>query len=142
MFDYGLMDTIMFDVMPIVMFVLVGGIFLFVFLMMFSPRLQGKMLSRQIKAHKYMVENSKDDMIDIGSHVGDIVAKTGKNILDENEDILKDNVTRMADISKDGIETTVRAFRDGFVGKKIYCRYCGKEIEEDSRFCKYCGKEQ
>ena len=23
----------------------------------------------------------------------------------------------------------------------MYCRYCGKEIPEDSRFCKYCGKE-
>lgn len=23
----------------------------------------------------------------------------------------------------------------------MYCRFCGKEIPEDSRFCKYCGKE-
>ena len=22
----------------------------------------------------------------------------------------------------------------------MFCRYCGKEIEEDSCFCKYCGK--
>lgn len=22
----------------------------------------------------------------------------------------------------------------------MYCRYCGKQIEEDSIFCKYCGK--
>ena len=22
----------------------------------------------------------------------------------------------------------------------MFCRYCGKEIEEDSYFCKYCGK--
>lgn len=24
----------------------------------------------------------------------------------------------------------------------MYCKHCGKEIEEDSCFCKYCGKEQ
>ncbi len=24
----------------------------------------------------------------------------------------------------------------------MYCRYCGKEIEEDAKFCKYCGKSQ
>lgn len=22
----------------------------------------------------------------------------------------------------------------------MYCKYCGKEISEDSRFCNYCGK--
>ena len=24
---------------------------------------------------------------------------------------------------------------------QIYCKYCGKQIDEDSKFCKYCGKE-
>ena len=23
-----------------------------------------------------------------------------------------------------------------------YCKHCGKEIDENSRFCNYCGKEQ
>ena len=25
---------------------------------------------------------------------------------------------------------------------KVYCRYCGKQIDEDAIFCTYCGKEQ
>lgn len=25
--------------------------------------------------------------------------------------------------------------------KTMYCKYCGKEIDEDSCFCRYCGKE-
>ena len=25
---------------------------------------------------------------------------------------------------------------------KVYCRYCGKQIDEDATFCTYCGKEQ
>ena len=24
----------------------------------------------------------------------------------------------------------------------MYCRYCGKQIEEDARFCPYCGSDQ
>ncbi len=24
----------------------------------------------------------------------------------------------------------------------MYCRYCGKEIEDNAKFCKYCGKSQ
>ena len=24
----------------------------------------------------------------------------------------------------------------------MYCRFCGKELSDDSRFCPYCGKEQ
>lgn len=24
----------------------------------------------------------------------------------------------------------------------MYCRYCGKQIEEDARFCPYCGSAQ
>ena len=26
--------------------------------------------------------------------------------------------------------------------KKVYCRYCGKQIDEDATFCTHCGKEQ
>ena len=26
--------------------------------------------------------------------------------------------------------------------KQVYCRYCGKLIDEDAPFCTYCGKEQ
>ena len=26
--------------------------------------------------------------------------------------------------------------------KQVYCRYCGKLIDEDAPFCTYCGKPQ
>jgi len=25
---------------------------------------------------------------------------------------------------------------------KVYCRYCGRQIDEDATFCTYCGKKQ
>lgn len=24
----------------------------------------------------------------------------------------------------------------------MYCKHCGKEIDDDSKFCRYCGGEQ
>ena len=26
--------------------------------------------------------------------------------------------------------------------QQVYCRYCGKLIDEDALFCTYCGKKQ
>ena len=75
-------------------------------------------MSRQIKVTKYMLDESKDDIRDIS--------------------------TNMADATKDGIETTVRAIKKGIVDDEedIYCKHCGSRIDKDSKFCKSCGKEQ
>lgn len=89
---------------------------IFVFALIFSPKLMGKFASRRIKATKYMVEESKDD--------------------------LKDISTNMAEATKDGIKIATGAIRDGFVGDTIFCKHCGSSIEKDSKFCKECGKKQ
>ena len=101
-------------------------IFILVFAMMFSPKLRGKMMSKQVKSMKYMMDESKDDIQSIS--------------------------TNMADATKDGIETTTRAIKKGFTEEdsiyckyeedSIYCKYCGAKIDKDSKFCKSCGKEQ
>lgn len=109
---------------------------------MFSPKLRGKFMSRQIKSLKYMVEDSKDDLTDITTTTSNAAIKAQKNILDQNEDILKDITTRKANISKEGIEITTNAIRKGLTKDSIYCKHCGKLIDSDSKFCKICGKEQ
>ncbi len=130
-------------IMSIIVPIIAIAIIIFTFVMIFSPKLRGKMMSRQIKGVKYMMDESKDDLTNIATTAGDIAAKTQKNILDQNEDILRDVATRKANVHKDAIETTVRAIKDGLSEKDtIYCKHCGKRIEKDSRFCKYCGKEQ
>ena len=75
-------------------------------------------MSKQIKATKYMIDESKNDI---------------KNIS-----------TNMADATKDGVEITSRAVKKGFTeeDERIYCKYCGNIIDKDSIFCKYCGREQ
>lgn len=103
-----------------------------------SPKFRGKFMGRQIKAAKYMLEDVKDDLADMGG----IVIDTKKKIIDENEDNLRDLSTKTANIHKDGITTTVKAIKDGIVGNTVYCKHCGSVIDADSKFCKSCGKEQ
>lgn len=132
----------MFDILFIVVPIFVVSIFIFVFAMILSPKLRGKMMSRQIKAAKYMLDESKNDLTDMIETGGDIFVNASKNILDEHESNLKNIVTKSADVTKDGIETTVRAIKDGITKDKVFCKHCGNSIDDDSKFCKHCGKEQ
>jgi len=110
------MNHFIFDAMFIVIPVFIGIIFIVTIAMMISPKLRGKMMSRQIKSAKYM--------------------------LDQHEDTLKDLTKCQANIQKEGIEITARAIKEGLSGKKSYCKHCGTQIDKDSKFCKECGKEQ
>ena len=114
------MNNTLFSAIPIVVvliFVVVALVIIFTITMIFSPRLRGKMMSKQIKAAKYMMDESKEDLRDIS--------------------------TNMADVTKDGIETTVRAIKKGITeDEDIHCKHCGSKIDNDSKFCKNCGKEQ
>ena len=130
--------NIMFTIIPI----LVVCIFIFTFAMILSPKLRGKMMSHQIKSLKYMMEESSADLTNLTTTTANAAIKAKKNILDENEDVLRDLATRQANISKDGIETTVRAIKKGFTTEQIYCKHCGQAIDHDSNFCKKCGKKQ
>lgn len=117
-------------------------VFVFTFLMIFSPKLRAKMMGKQIKATKYMMDENKENLTDITTTAGNIFVQSGENILDENEDTLKDMATRTANISKDGIEITARAIRKGITEDELYCKHCGEVIDADSKFCKKCGKQQ
>jgi DNA-directed RNA polymerase subunit RPC12/RpoP len=140
------MNEVIFKVMFTVVPFLVITIFIFTILMMFSPRLRAKLIGLQIKTMKHVTNDNKDDMVDIGTNLGDVVARTGKNILDRNEDSLRDISTRGAKISEVGIETMAKAFKKGFSSdekseSEIKCPKCGSLIDKDSVFCKECGKK-
>lgn len=132
------MFELMFTIVPI----MVICIFIFTFAMMLSPKLRGKVMSRQLKATKYMFDESKEDLAEIATIAGNVSINSRKNILDANEDTLRDMATRSANINKEGIEITARAIKDGLTGTSIFCKHCRKTIDEDSKFCKFCGKEQ
>lgn len=107
----------MFDIMFIIVPIFIAIVFILVIASIISPKFRGKMMSRQIKATRYMMDESKEDIKDISDD--------------------------MADATKNSIETTMRAIKKGFTeDEKIYCKYCGNKIDNDSKFCKNCGKEQ
>ena len=102
--------------MIIIVPILAAAIIIFTFVLILSPKARGKWMANQVKATKYMLDNTEED--------------------------LKDISTRSANISKDGIEITTRAIKDGFTKERKYCKHCGEAIDEDSIFCKKCGREQ
>lgn len=128
---------ILFYIVPI----LIGITFIMTIALMISPKLRGKLMSRQIKATKHMMDYSKEDLKDILSTSADIGINAEKEILDNNEETMMENATRKANINKKGIEITANAIKEGLNGSKIYCKHCGKLIDDDSKFCKSCGKE-
>ena len=104
--------NIMFTVVPI----FIAVVFIFEILSIVSPKFRGKMMSRQLKSAKHMVEYAKDDI---------------EEIADELEYATHNSVRNRA-----------RAFSGGFSGTQMYCKHCGASITGDSRFCNKCGKEQ
>ena len=134
---YGIMKIVAI-IIPILAFCIIG----FVIAMAVSPKLRGKMMARQIKAAKYMLDESKNTLENIGTTAGNLGVNIKKNILDENEETLTDLSTREANIGKEKIRITAKAIKDGLVDNKIYCKHCGAAIDKDSKFCSQCGKEQ
>ena len=134
---------IIFYIVPI----LIAITFIFTIALIFSPKLRGKMMSKQIKATKHMLDYTKDDLQDLMTTSATMGIDTEKTILDKNEDTLRNNVIRKANINKEGIEITTKAIKDGLSSgsdnkNTKYCIECGKKIPTDAKFCLFCGKEQ
>jgi hypothetical protein len=132
--------NVMFFIVPFLAF----GIIALVIAMIVSPKLRGKFMARQIKSYKYMMDEAKDSLVDIGTTGSQVGIDVAKNVMDSNKDTMKELASSAADISKDAITTTVAAVKEGITqtDPQKYCKYCGEKIDEDSAFCKYCGKEQ
>ena len=110
------MGDLFFDVIFYGALIIGGLIFIVVVASIISPKFSGKMMSRQVKAQKYMMDESKEDI---------------KSISDD-----------MAYATKDGLKTMAGAIKEGLTKSNVFCKYCGNEIDDDSKFCKNCGKEQ
>lgn len=76
---------ILFYIVPI----LIGITFIMTIALMVSPKLRGKLMSRQIKATKHMIDYSKEDLKDILSTSADIGINAEKEILDNNEETME-----------------------------------------------------
>ena len=131
-----------FMILPIIFIIVFAIMFTFVSIVIFSPKARAKWMGKQVKAMQYMVDENKEALEDLGTTTGNIEVNVKKNIIDQNEEILKETATKEANISKDAIEIKAKAIKDGFTKDTIYCKHCGAVIDRDSKFCKECGKEQ
>ena len=130
-----------------ILFVVFGVIFVVIFgfaiATMFSSKLRGKMMSNHVKAMRHMTDMSKEDMKHITTTLGDVAVNARSNIINNNEDLLRDMANKQADINKGAVKTTFSAIREGLQGDStMFCKHCGASIDADSTFCKKCGKEQ
>lgn len=129
----------MFNVMFVIVPIFIGLVFIFMIAMFVSPKLRGKMVSSQFKSMRYMMEESANDLAKLSGTAVEIK----KQILDENAEILTDIAHKEAKIKSVGIKSAAKAIKEGLTEMdNIYCKYCGVEIDNDSKFCKKCGKEQ
>ena len=125
----------MFVIVPI----FIGLVFIFMIAMIASPKLRGKMMSRQFKSIRYMMEESQDDLAKLSG----TAVELKKQILDENEETLTHIANKEAKIKSVGIKSAAKAIKEGLTElDSIYCKHCGSVIDSDSKFCKKCGKEQ
>ncbi len=131
----------MFDIIFVITAIFIGFTFIFVVLMFVSPKLRGKLMSRQVKAFKHMTDYSKKDFEDINYNVADASMNANKRLMDDNYDDLEDMASMNANINKDAIYIKSKAIKDGLSSFMIYCKYCGNKIDSDSKYCNYCGKK-
>ena len=124
----------------IIIFIVSIGFFVFVFLTIFSPKMRSKMLGRQLKITKRVLDDNKETIKDIHNLQADIAIESADKILDKHEDTIRKNVTKMADISSDSVETTARAIKKG-ISQTKQCPECLKFNDEKAKFCQECGKK-
>ena len=118
----------MFDIIFVITAIFIGFTFIFVVLMFVSPKLRGKLMSRQVKTLKHMTDYSKKDFEDINYNVADASMNANKRLMDDNYDDLEDMASMNANINKDAIYIKSKAIKDGLSSSKIYCNYCGKKL--------------
>lgn len=126
----------------IIMFIVSISLIIFVFILIFNPKIRGKLLNRQIKAVKQMSEDSKEDMEEIITNLSTVSIRSKNRIIHEQEDTLKEMAHKQEEIYHESIKKTAQAVQEGLSSHKMYCKHCGQLIADDSIFCKYCGKKQ
>ena len=93
------------------------GFIIYGFIMVLNPKARAKRMGKMIEAQRDMLE--------------------------ENEDYLRDIVRTKTNITRDGFESNSGLFNSGFNNtNNKYCKHCGGPIDSDSLFCKHCGKAQ
>ena len=104
------MDFKMFNIFFIVIVTIAALIFLVAILSIISPRFQGWMMARRIKAVRHAVEDSQSDLKKIGTTVGNVGIDVNKELLNERGEDIKDIAKEAGTIVGETIRAGVDAF--------------------------------
>ncbi|MCF0112228.1 MAG: zinc ribbon domain-containing protein [Erysipelotrichaceae bacterium] len=133
-----------FDAIFTIMLVITLLGFGFVIVSIFSPTVRSKMMGRQIRMTKRVLDDNYDTIRDLSGTAADLGVDIQKDIYDRHEDDYHDLAKRKASVYKDADSDIAKAMKEGFSdsSRRTTCRYCGQTIDADSRFCNHCGKQQ
>lgn len=97
-----------------------------------------------IKMTKYIAEQNKEDLEDLGATMGGINVRTQSKVYEENQENIDDLAKKygktFANASKSYQENGGVGLLSENTAPKIFCKHCGKKIDADSHFCQHCGK--
>ena len=116
--------------------------FLWMMYSVISGKGQSKLMARQIKRSKQILEDNKEGIKDLQKLGAELNIDVRKEILEDKMDSLQDISSVSADIESVGLEKKAAAIKKGLGSDTVYCKHCGALIDSDSRYCKVCGKEQ
>ena len=93
-----------------------------------------------LKRRQEILEYSGEDMTNIGNKMVDISAPVMNKMVDISAPMMNKAVDNVVVPSFRKIKEAIK--EDEEKTPQIYCKHCGVQIDEDSKFCKKCGKEQ
>ena len=110
----------------------------------FTSKGRSNVMKRMMKSNMDVLKDmTSGDMGEMLKDLSKTAIDVKKDILEENEDVLKEMAEIEADIEAVAIKKKAAAAKEGFMGNdKMFCKYCGTNIDSDSKFCKKCGREQ
>ena len=115
---------------PVPVFIILSGFLTFIGLGFLIPGVMPYLTKFALKHHKEILDYTGEDITDVGSKMVDISAPVANKTVDK---IIVPTVKKVKNaITQD----------DNTSEEMLYCRYCGKKIEKDSKFCKHCGEKQ
>lgn len=131
-----LITEIMFIIIPI----FIGLTFLFALATIISPKLRGKIMSRQIKSIKHMTDYSQKYLEDIEYNIKKAHIDAEKKIVDKKYSDLESIYTNISSAKNNAVKQTMNAVKEGLDGHK-YCQNCARINKEDATYCDKCGKK-
>lgn len=130
--------------LAIIPIIVAGLLLVFIFYIGFTSKGRSKSIQRMMKSNMDVLKDmTTGEMGETLKDLSKTAINVRKNILQENEEALKEVAEIEANIEAGAIKKKAAAAKEGFIGNDtMFCKHCGTNIDSNSKFCMNCGKEQ